>query len=769
MSAYARACGLVALLLAVSLASAEPVTFTGTVLGPDEKPVAGATVYTRDMPPQGELRQVEATTDAAGKFTVTVQTPRPDYPTGFVAVKEGFALGVANAKAGEPLVLRLGDKPTSRSVKVTTPEGQPLGGATVRLQSLILGDGPERRGHFLGGIDRLSGQTDAAGRYVIGALPKGAQVYVQVTAEGRASAYQQSSQGSEGELAIALTPEAVITGRVVRDGQPVKDVRIFCQTQNEARQGPYGGGYGAATTGEDGTYRVKGLSASIYNVILDPPEGVTAVAVEGVKVEAGQTVEGKDFALVPGGLVRGKVTEQGTGKLLAGLNIAAYGPARPQSSAACQVTKTDARGCYELRLPAGKNRVYFQGGEGYSYSNTPDTNREIEVKDGQVTDGVDFVLKPPLRARGVVLGLDGQPAAGVRVRVSLRWDSPFETGLISPDGKFDLPVAAQEPGFVPEVIATDTAHGLIGATPVAAPTDQLVVRLQPAAYLLGTALDPDDKPLAGISFMVMRPIGEHDYRSLVETRTDAEGHVKLGPLPPGVPLRLANTSDWYDYGVGEQWWQKEQNLTLQPGEQRELPVVRLNPVGRSLTVWVGDGQQHPTPEALVFARGLKEPVRSDAVGFAKLTGLPLKGKLTVVALHPTETLVGAIEANPEWPDVPAVVLRPLAAVTGQVVDKASQPVASKTVFTYGEGLQQLMYQGGEVLRQRLNFGYQGGPQAPTDAQGRFRLEGLVPGMNYYLGVRDDPQQGARLFQQFTPTGEPDQDLGTLKWEGEPPR
>jgi hypothetical protein len=52
------------LLAALTLASAETVTITGVMLGPDDQLVAGATVFTNDTPPKGEYGTVGTTVGA---------------------------------------------------------------------------------------------------------------------------------------------------------------------------------------------------------------------------------------------------------------------------------------------------------------------------------------------------------------------------------------------------------------------------------------------------------------------------------------------------------------------------------------------------------------------------------------------------------------------------------------------------------------------------------------------------------------------------------
>jgi hypothetical protein len=106
-------------------------------------------------------------------------------------------------------------------------------------------------------------------------------------------------------------------------------------------------------------------------------------------------------------------------------------------------------------------------------------------------------------------------------------------------------------------------------------------------------------------------------------------------------------------------------------------------------------------------------------------------------------------------------------VTGQLVDKDGKPLAGRQVHAFQWRLQEaLRGDYGPRMRQRLPGEPPQNPQVTTDAQGRFRLVGLVAGLEYDVSVMD-PQRGyGRTVQKVTATGEAQQDMGAVKWEPE---
>lgn len=152
-----------------------------------------------------------------------------------------------------------------------------------------------------------------------------------------------------------------IEGRVLRDGKPVAGLGIAAQGQNHSVAPSE---WSESVTDSEGRYRLTRLTPATYNVapmISDPlARDVTAVAHEGVSVQAGISMRGHDFNLIPGGILSGVVIN-GAGRAVPNAEVGIYGPAHPNTSAWVGSAKTDSRGRFSARVPAGMNYAYYMG------------------------------------------------------------------------------------------------------------------------------------------------------------------------------------------------------------------------------------------------------------------------------------------------------------------------------------------------------------------------------------------------------------------------
>ncbi|HEY3397024.1 MAG TPA: carboxypeptidase-like regulatory domain-containing protein, partial [Armatimonadota bacterium] len=427
-------------------------------------------------------------------------------------------------------------------------------------------------------------------------------------------------------------------------------------------------------------------------------------------------------------------------------SVASYGPARPPSGAWCHVVKTAADGTYSVRLPEGHSRLYYMGNlPGYAHGTAKPDAQEVDLKEGETKPGVDFLLTLAPKLRGKVLLPDGQPAAGVAIRLlSYGW-GPEGVGdpgaTTDAQGAFEVTAEDRFPGGGDgplQMLAQDTDKRLAALVSVADPAQALTMQLAPGAYLAARAVDLKDQPVPQVLV-----IARGTDRPLATATTDADGQVLLGPLPGGTALRLSAGGRWRYLVAAEEW----EGLTVTPaaGAIQQLPPLRLNPQGRSLKGWVGDAAGQPVAGALVYARGVEEPAKTDAQGNFELTGLPARGTLTIVAAHPTEPRFAVKETDPDWGFTPVLALQPLGAVTGQVLDAAGKPAAGARL-----ALSSLMqFYDPPALDVRLReAGCSSYTRAQADAEGRFRLEGLLPGVTYEMYIlRDDNLiTGHREFQ-----------------------
>ena len=262
-------------------------------------------------------------------------------------------------------------KPSNLAGTLLLPDGRPAAGLPVEASLLVSYIGNRRELVFLQtmGVPGLTptATTDAAGHFRMEGLPPETSVQFD-TVDERYARQGFEDRATTGSPASSVTAKPVtlvragrITGRLTREGRPVSGVQLGAQGK-EHEANTDSGAWGEAVTDADGRYAMGQMQSGVYNVAANLSESlgieVTARAHEGVRVAEGETVTGMDFELVPGTIVEGTVTLP-DGKPLVGTPVGIYGPAHPDTSAWVGMARTDARGRYRARVPAGAQRVYL--------------------------------------------------------------------------------------------------------------------------------------------------------------------------------------------------------------------------------------------------------------------------------------------------------------------------------------------------------------------------------------------------------------------------
>jgi RNA polymerase sigma factor (sigma-70 family) len=305
-----------------------------------------------------------------------LQIPREDGGDGtlLVARRDRETLGWAqvpdpntNEPAGtqaDPVVMKL--LPLTHRVEGTAldRDGKPIAGVDIEHQVLShptngtvilsLHRQASRMGALLAGA-----VTDQTGRFVL-MLPQEAIVSLSVSHRryiGRIDA-QPDSRTLE---PMILEPAGAIAGTVTdaATGRPVAGVIVgaqFIEFRKRLR-----GGWGDATTDDQGRFVINSLEPGVYNLLFQSARGhvqATARAVEGLRVRAGADTP-VDLQLIDGRSLRGVVIDQETDRPVAGSLVGCYGPARPQSGGAVQNYRTDENGRFTFYLPPGEQHVYI--------------------------------------------------------------------------------------------------------------------------------------------------------------------------------------------------------------------------------------------------------------------------------------------------------------------------------------------------------------------------------------------------------------------------
>lgn len=371
-----------------------------------------------------------------------------------------------------------------------------------------------------------------------------------------------------------------------------------------------------------------------------------------------------------------------------------------------------------------------------------------------------------IAATGVVLQPDGQPSPGARVTCTA-CGYPGQA-LAGPDGRFAMRVpritgpADRRWVFVAVNAAGDLCAGAI-ADPARGP---VTLRLERAGWLTTEVVDPQGRPVPGVRVECLTRDVDY-YATLASVVSDATGLVRVGPVPCGMPLRLQVTEADADYVLSPEWdpdnWRESVAYTLSPGERRTWPQLVFSPEGRSLEVFVGDAAGKPVAGAEVYAPGRQGFVTTDEKGRVRLRHLPVRGKVTVVAAHPTLPHFAAASTDPDLGYWPGLLLQPLVQATGVLADRDGKALAGVGVTVLPDN----SLPRDEGLRARLGFTAETfWGRAATGANGEWTAGGLVDGLSYNLMMwarwgRDD-REGMCVAGRFVARTAADvQQVGTI--------
>lgn len=605
---------------------------TGRVLDPAGRPVPNAAVMVYGAPKQGDERPGtgapaaigQASCDALGRYRLDMPriSSATHHEVGAAALAPGFGMGWAafDVDAESPTAhITLWPEQVIAG-RLFDVKGRVIPGVRVSVE----GVGHPRRGpevlpEFIDGPYLWGGAyanappawpraaiTDAEGRFTIRGIGRGLRVLLM--ADDPEYARQRIVVDTEDSdkprsISAALEPARVISGRVTYadTGQPVPHAAVEIIAY---RRGP---GYtNIYQTDADGFYRGNPISTDRYWVSAYVPRSqpyMNASSGESPFPWPKGALEHRvDLVLRRGTVLRGKVTEEGTGRPIAGASLRYMGrPPGGEVGSWSGTIRTDPDGSYQLAvhprpgtlivLGPSEDYVYREMGERLVREGKPGGSRWYahafipcdDLKPGTRSRELNITLRRGAAVKLRVLDPDGRPvrAAWMFSRLLLQpqsvpwgryWgeyhgdvhDGHAELHGLAPDAV--VPVYFYDPG------------NRLGATAVvsleAAKDGPITVRLQPCGLAMARLVDAKGQPLAGyrdpwvISMIVTpgrdaldhteatldQPVADSDYLSRTDPEryadlaTDRKGRITFPALIPGATYRLNDMSTRDDAG-----------------------------------------------------------------------------------------------------------------------------------------------------------------------------------------------------------------------------
>ncbi len=600
---------------------AQKLNCSGTVTDTAGSSIAGATVeYWRY---EGWLNRLELkkqiTTAADGTFEFEVS-----HASGFLlAQKPGSA--PAWKQLNQPfnptrdvkdlLVLT---PPAALAGVVADEAGKPVANAEVSVAMAVCEitreDGARSFNYFTGkpAHDCFTARTDAAGRFRIEHFPTNATAVLAVKAPGKA--LRPSPQDSisfdslpyragQEDIQLVVEPAGSIEGKIVvaESHEPAPIARLALQPD-----GPVFLAFGESEpvqSAADGAFHISDVAAGSYQIRAvfgtnAVPEWVADTV--PVSVESGQSMRGVEVTAGHGGLLEVAVLGQNDRKPQAQVSVNAY---RENFQSA---TRSDSNGIALLRLPPGDYQVAA------SRESMPANPTSVSVATGR-TNRVEIEIAAPQIITGIVRQPDGQPAAGLLVRIVGGYGPNAADVKTDAGGKFELEWNRRQFGQNDTtvcILVRDTEHNLAVAQDMDEDTGPLDLKLAPGLTLAGRA-ESDGKPVTNTTAKLVFWTGRSGMWLDGLARTNTPGQFEIPSLPPGRKYGVVVSAPGYGqkqiYDVGASADAIRQEL-----DPVELKLANLKLAGRVL-----DADDKPVAGANVNLSGEGQPganARTDREG-----------------------------------------------------------------------------------------------------------------------------------------------------------
>jgi hypothetical protein len=639
------------------------MTVTGRVLDPAGKPVPGASVMVyaqsmamgiRNSPERIYPREIgRATSDASGRFRLdaprTSSASHADFGAVALATGHGAGWAMLDPDAEKPnaeIALRPERVIQGRLFDL---QGQPARDVKLSVTAIrrVLDKRPNvpLRENFEGPAfwwahpDDLPGwprpaTTGADGRFTLHGVGPGLRVFLSVHDPrffNQSIEVDTVADPGAKPLSIALQPARTISGRVTYadTGKPVLNARVivtgFDQLQVGVGARPF-----LSETDSEGRFRTNTGPGDSGVLSVAPPDGQPYLgAYKEIDWPKGAVAQAVDLTLPRGVMIRGTVTEQGSGRPVAGavvMYLPRLTPDEGRTGNRGAPTETAADGSFEIAVPPQPGHLVVRGptddyiyqeiGDDLVYEGRPGGRRIYahaflapDLKPGGESRDVRVSLRRGVTVKGRVLGPDGRPVPDAWMIGRITTGRPLAmlrawTGRqhgTALNGRFELhgldhdteiPVHFLDPKR--KLGATARVSGKLASG------EPITVRLEPCGTATARLVGPDGKPVAGFDglrrstmiAMVVTPgpmaRGQArnsgaliaDYASVAQVdpinyekapTSDPQGRIIFPALIPGATYWIIDYSTVRDPDGA----QVRKEFTVKPGETVDLGDIRI--------------------------------------------------------------------------------------------------------------------------------------------------------------------------------------------------
>jgi protocatechuate 3,4-dioxygenase beta subunit len=380
---------------------------------------------------------------------------------------------------------------------VVTQNDRPVPGAEI-----------EARWQFGGRVERTT-QADGRGRFELSGLPAAPMEILARAADGSSTPqrFDLAQLVPDDDVLLVIDNTGAITGRVLRDKQPLPGAQVFYVEQGSiAKVHP-----GVVNTDASGAFRITGVAADRTYVLNAMPQQDgdawfrpgPAVAKAGADV----TIE-----IPADAILRGRV--EVAGARVTDVTVEIEGNTPPRRVAA------DGKFAF-VGIPGGPRNLLFRG------KSVADRRVLVEVNAGEDHDAGVIKLSAGRTLTGRVIDGKDKPVADAEIFVHGDNMSELHT-MVGADGTFSIVVPGDQ-----ELVVDARARrgGMATATVAPRSTAALVLRLPGAAVLEGAIMKGGNPAVDAI--VELRKPGDAGDRPYSYTQTDGAGFYRMQGIEPG--------------------------------------------------------------------------------------------------------------------------------------------------------------------------------------------------------------------------------------------
>ena len=473
--------------------------------------------------------------------------------------------------------------------------------------------------------------TDALGRFTLHGIGRGLHVSLAVTdprfAMQMIELNTDADQSSK-PLTLALQPARIVNGRVTYadTGKPIDHALIIVYTLERTPPHPID-----LETDADGRFRANPTPGDEVGVMAAPPDGQPYLSIQGrFSWTKGMVEHSLDLALPRGVLIRGKVTEEGSAKPVAGATVMYMRPlasSTGRGTGTSRPAQTRPDGSFQIAIFPEPGRLaiqapnddfvlrelsydlFFQGRAGASRRLYSHAFIACDPKPDIAGLEVSVALRRGVTLHGRVVGPDDQPvrdawmiSGGILRPGTVPWRSwrPDEHGTAR-DGRFELHGLDFD---AERVVYFFDPWRKLGKTArfsgQSMAKEPVTVRLEPCVTARARLLGPDGAPLGGFAqpwliSMVVTPdavagpkgrdesplMADVDFLTRLDTinyrqnpTADAQGRIVFPALIPGATYRIVNRGPRGPRGA-----RVNTDFTVKAGEILDLGDIRIEKPG----------------------------------------------------------------------------------------------------------------------------------------------------------------------------------------------